>query len=123
MSIGPVGNLPPIPDPQSPERKGVAWPVAPSSNSEPAPRRESAAAKSVPSVPTVGQDEVRVQWDKPMADYIEIYQVVNQQSGSLVVQEPNQEMLSLIHQIRVMLQSTQAQSSAVSAGPVRAVEG
>ena len=57
-----------------------------------------------------------------MADYIEIYQFVNQQSGSLILQEPNQEMLSLIHQIREMLQSTAQQAASASSAPVKPVE-
>jgi len=67
----------------------------------------------------IAQDEVRVQWDKPMADYIEIYQFVNQQSGSLILQEPNQEMLSLIHQIREMLQSTEQQAAKGASAPLK----
>lgn len=122
MSIGPVRNLLPAPEPQIPQRKGGRAPVAASAGSENGPTRESSAANSAPAVPSVPHDEVRVQWDNPMADYIMIYQFVNQQSGSLILQEPNEAMLNLIHQIREMLQSTQQQAAAASSAPVKPVE-
>ena len=53
------------------------------------------------------------------ADYIMIYQYVNQQSGNLILQVPDQQILSLIHQIQAMLQSTQQQASAASAPPAK----
>jgi hypothetical protein len=59
--------------------------AAPNSTSENAPSREVAAAKNEPLASLVAQDEVRVQWDRPTADYIEIYKFVNQQSGSSIL--------------------------------------
>lgn len=120
-SIGPVGSPAFVPEPPGSEKQARPAPKA-SSASENAPAREAVAEKNAPPVPLAAQDEVRVQWDTPMADYIEIYQFVNQASGSLVLQEPNQEMLSLIHEIRQMLQETAQQAAAASSAPVKAVE-
>ena len=90
----------------------------PNSTSESGPSREAVPAKPVVPVPNVPQDEVRVQQDTS-ADYIMIYQYVNQQSGNLILQVPDQQILSLIHQIQAMLQSTQQQASAASAPPAK----
>jgi hypothetical protein len=119
MSIGPVRDVPP--EPQLPESKTRAVPTPPP-DSEKTSTRENALTKNAPSVPAVPADEVRVQWDTPMADYIEVYQFVDQQSGSLVLQIPNAQMLSLIHQIRAMLQSTEQQAAAASSAPVKPEE-
>jgi hypothetical protein len=116
MSIGPVRDLPPAPEPQLPESKTRAIPAPPPAL-EQTPSQETAAAKNAPPVPTAPQDEVRVQWDNPMADYVMIYQFVNQQSGSLVLQIPDDQVLSLIHQVREMLQNTEQQAAAVSSAP------
>ncbi len=117
MSIGPVGNPLPPPEVQTAERTSWHDP-GPNSPSENGPSRESIAVKHAAPVPSVPQDEVKVQWDTPMADYIEIYQFVNQ-SGSLILQEPNQQMLSLIHDIQQMLQDTEQQAAATSSAPVK----
>jgi hypothetical protein len=121
MSIGPVESAAPEPEPQSPESKVRATPN-PSSTSGSGSSGEASAVKSTPAVPAVPEDEVHVHWDTPMADYIMIYQFVNQQSGSLILQEPDQAILSLIHQIRTMLENTAQQAAAVASGPVRIVE-
>jgi len=57
-----------------------------------------------------------------MADYIMIYQYRDQQSGNLILQMPNEQMLNLIHRIQEMLQSTQRQASAASTVAVKAAE-
>ena len=121
MSIGPVGNSTPAPEPQGPERKARPTPN-PSSASENEPAGEEAAIKNAPAVPSVPQHEVHVQWDTPMADYIMIYQYRDQQSGNLILQMPNEQMLNLIHRIQEMLQSTQRQASAASTVAVKAAE-
>jgi hypothetical protein len=95
----------------------------PSPPSEIEPAREDTALKNTPAVPTLPQHEVNVQWDTPMADYIMIYQYRDQQSGALILQMPNEQILSLVHQIQQMLQSTQRQASAASAAAVRDVTG
>ncbi len=109
MSIGPVGSSVPASGPQSLELNVRATP-RPSPTSESEPSREESAQKNTAPVPSVPQDEVRVQQDTP-ADYIMIYQFVNQQSGSLILQMPDEQVLSIVHEIQQMLQSTQREAS------------
>lgn len=103
MSIGPVSSAP-APEPQSPARPVRPAPTT-SSNSEAQPKRETPPPENAVLVPLAVQDEVRVQWDTP-TDYIEIYRFVNPESGGLVLQEPSQQMLNLIHEIQQVLQNT-----------------
>jgi len=116
MSIGPVGSSDSIPGLHPPEKKTYA---AASPNSESAPLRETGSEKQAAPTPPIPEDEVRVQWDTPMQDYLMIYQFVNQQSGDLILQMPDEQLLSLIHQIREMLQHTQQQAIAASSAPVK----
>ena len=63
------------------------------------------------------QVEVRVQYDKQM-DMTMIYQFLDKQSGSLVLQVPSQQVLSVAHAIDTQLQqdiSKQTQSDPTSA--------
>jgi hypothetical protein len=52
-------------------------------------------------VPAFVQDEVKVQWDS--LDHLMIYQFVNQ-SGSLVLQVPSEEVLGVTRGIKESLQ-------------------
>lgn len=57
---------------------------------------ENKRPQSAPAVAASPQDEVRVQWDTP--DHVVIYQFVNRR-GSLILQIPSEQMLSLARQI------------------------
>lgn len=54
--------------------------------------------------PQFPEDEVQVQFDKPMKDDILIYQFLNERSGAVVMQVPSTQVLNVIHQIQNELQ-------------------
>ena len=55
-------------------------------------------------VPQFPEDEVTVQFDKPMNDDILIYQFLDKQSGSLILQVPSSQVLGVAHEIQNELQ-------------------
>jgi hypothetical protein len=116
MTIGPVGSSPPFPEPPSPETQVRSDQARPRSRTESVPAQENAKPKNTTPVPAIPEDEVKVQWDTPMSDYIVIYQFLNQQSGSLILQEPSEQMLSVIHQIQELLRSTARAAATLQPG-------
>jgi methyl coenzyme M reductase beta subunit len=75
---------------------------------------EISGSQNAPAVAASPQDEVKVQWDE--TDQVEIYQFVNQQ-GSLILQVPSEQLLSLARQIsQELVQEAAAQASAAVEG-------
>ncbi len=105
MSIGPVSSSSPVPEQQPVARDSRPARESSGPETDNGSNREVASTNKETTVPLVPQHEVRVQWDTPMQYYIMIYQFLNQQSGSLVLQEPNDQMLNVIHAIRQILQA------------------
>jgi uncharacterized FlaG/YvyC family protein len=92
----------------------------PTTASAPQAAQKRASAKSdTPPPPQFPQDEVKVEWDKQFKDDVMIYQLLDKQSGALVLQVPSQEVLSVAHAINESLQpkpkeEAQTSSSAIS---------
>jgi hypothetical protein len=75
---------------------------------------EISRSQNAPPVAASPQDEVKVQWDKQ--DQVVIYQFVNQQ-GSLILQVPSEQLLSLARQIsQELVQETAPQTSVGAEG-------
>ena len=114
MRIEPVSNN--IPDSAQSEnaRKSsrqssgatpVDQPLEKKTASSPAKEIIQTETKSeLPPLPQFPEDEVKVQFDKPMNDDILIYQFLDKQSGSLVMQFPTTQVLGVAHEIQEELQ-------------------
>jgi hypothetical protein len=76
-----------------------------------------ADSKNQVPLPQFPEDEVTVQFDKPMNDDILIYQFLDKQSGSLILQVPSTQVLGVAHEIQNELQeqSSEEQASEQSA--------
>jgi hypothetical protein len=81
---------------------------------------EIARTQNTPAPFLIPEHEVKVQVDTP-ADDILIYQVLDKQSGSLVLQVPSAEVLSGIHQSQELLQRIASRGRAATADPASAV--
>jgi len=101
------------PEPQVPAQAAErpAPVVRPTTGSD--PTGETDQAEKVAAEASSPQDEVKVQWDD--SDRVEIYQFVNQQ-GSLILQVPSEQLLSLARQISVELAKDAAEQSAAGKG-------
>jgi hypothetical protein len=100
MSVSPTATFPPPTESQiGPEkvREAPTQTFPPSGN---ASAGEGERPQSAPVPPADPQDEVKLQWDT--SDRIEVYQFVNQQ-GSLIVQVPSEQMLSIAQEISAAL--------------------
>jgi hypothetical protein len=71
------------------------------------------------SLPQFPQDEVEVQFDKPMNDDILIYQFLDKRSGNLVMQLPSTQVLSVIHEIQDELQQNVSGQSGEQAEEIK----
>ena len=76
--------------------------------------QQNLKVKNDTPLPQIPEDEVKVQWDTPMTDRIEIYQFVNQQSGSLIIQVPSEEVLGLAHDIQSELAQDASRETAAA---------
>jgi uncharacterized FlaG/YvyC family protein len=76
--------------------------------------RPTAKAEITP-VPQFPQDEVKVQRDKQFDDGVMVYQLLDKQSGTLVLQVPSRQVLSVAHAISESLQADTAKQEAASA--------
>jgi hypothetical protein len=105
MSVSPTATFPPPADPQAVAGRVRETPQTfpPSGNSSTG-EAEPVQGASVRSLEP--QDEVKLQWDT--SDRVEIYQFMDQQ-GSLIVQVPSEQMLSIAREIA----QTFAQESAL----------
>jgi hypothetical protein len=119
MRIGPAAtfpdsleNFPNVGVRSLPRQPSV--PVANDASSEKtqATKPDQQAASTQPSTqnqqainfPQFPEDDVQVQFDRPMNDDILIYQFLNKRSGDLVRQVPSTQVLNVIHQIQNELQ-------------------
>jgi hypothetical protein len=103
MNVGPVNTSLAGIERQTPEKKVHAAPPPPSAASGNAPNAEIATTQNIPVPLLIPEHEVKVQLDTP-EDGIEIYQVLDKQSGNLVLQVPSAEQLRSIHQTQELLQ-------------------
>jgi hypothetical protein len=95
-------------------------PVAASGN---IPKTEIAPAQGASVPPLIPEHEVKVQLDSPTDDIIVyqiVYQVLDKQSGTLVLQVPSAEQLRGIHQSQELLQRIAARGKASTSGAASA---
>jgi hypothetical protein len=106
---------------QTPEKDLHAVPTPRAAGLGSVPKVEIVRIKNVPAPFLIPEHVVNVQLDTP-ADNILIYQVVDKQSGALVLQVPSAEVLSGIHQSQELLQRIasrgKASTSDVASAPV-----
>jgi hypothetical protein len=118
-------NLDPVPENtaaverQTPENKQHAVPAPRSAVSGSSPKVEIARTQNAPAPFLIPEHEVKVQVDTP-ADNILVYQVLDKQSGSLVLQVPSEEVLSGIHQSQELLQRIASRGRALASDAVSA---
>lgn len=87
---------------QTPQRKLQAVPSPRSAVSETVPKAEIARTQNTPAPSLFPEHEVKVQLDTLGADIV-VYQVLDKQSGDLVLQVPSAEQLRGIHQSQELL--------------------
>jgi hypothetical protein len=87
---------------QTPQRKLQAVPIPRSAVSETVPKAEIAGTENAPASSLFPEHEVKVQLDSLGADIV-VYQVLDKQSGDLVLQVPSAEQLRGIHQSQELL--------------------
>jgi len=101
MNVAPAQYSPVAADPhESAKPVRAPQPASPVSDNDPA--KPVAKPQNSPAVPSVAEDEVKVQWDA--SAHLMIYQFVNQHSGALVLQVPSREVLNLTRGIHESLQ-------------------
>ena len=88
------------------------------------PKAEIASTQNSPSQILFPEHEVKVQEDTP-ADHILIYQVLDKETGALVLQVPSSEVLNDVHRSQELLQRIVARgkASASDAAAAPAVKG
>src|SRR5271169_2374125 len=98
---------------QTAEKTLHAAPLPPNAASGSTPYTETATIQNA-SVPLLfPEHEVKVQLDSPTDDII-VYQVLDKQSGALVLQVPSAEHLRGIHQSQELLQRIAARGKGVT---------
>jgi hypothetical protein len=121
MNVGPVQTSSPGIERQTLERKVPATPPKSSAVAGNDPKLESLKAQNSPAPFLIPEHEVKVQWDTP-ADHIMVYQVLDKQSGALVLQVPSAEVLSGMHQTQELLQRIASRGASASATTVKEEE-
>jgi hypothetical protein len=124
MNVDPVQTISAGIDRQTPESKVHVAPPPPSAASGNSPKTETTTTQNT-SVPALfPEHEVKVQLDTP-EDGIVIYQVLDKQSGNLVLQVPSAEQLRGIHQTQELLQqiASRGKISTSDGAPVPDVRG
>ena len=76
-----------------------------------APKAEIARAQNSPVPLLIPEHEVKVQLDTPEDDIV-VYQVLDKQSGALVLQVPSAEQLRGIHRTQELLQQIASRGKA-----------
>lgn len=110
MNVGPAQQLPPETEVHESVRQVPASKSqSPSSGNDLI--REAPKPQNSSPVPAFVQDEVKVQWDS--SDHLMIYQFVNQ-SGSLVLQVPSEEVLGVARGIEESLQQEATKQEAAT---------
>src|SRR6266850_4267410 len=102
---------------QTPGKKPRSVPPPRSPDSGNRPKAEIFRTQNKPAPFLIPEHEVKVQWDEA-ADRIMIYQVLDKQSGDLVLQVPSAEVLSRIHQTQELLRRIAARGKASVSAPV-----
>jgi hypothetical protein len=123
-------NVSPVPtgtagiERQTPQRKLQAVLTPRSAVSETVPKAEIAGTENAPASSLFPEHEVKVQLDSLGADIV-VYQVLDKQSGDLVLQVPSAEQLRGIHQSRELLQQIAARGKVLTldAASAPAVKG
>jgi len=123
MSIDPVHASPAGVERQTPERKAQAAPTPRRAVSENVPKVEIAKIQNSPAPSLFPEHEVKVQLDTSANDVI-VYQVLDKQSGNLVLQVPSAAQIRGIQQAQELLQQIAARgvgatSDAASAAMVK----
>ena len=103
MNVDPVPTSAAGIDRQTPERKLQAKPSLRTAISENVPKPESAKKEISPSPSLFPEHEVKVQLDTQGENTV-VYQVLDKQSGNLVLQVPSAEELRGRHQSHELLQ-------------------
>src|SRR5258708_13076001 len=103
MNVDPVKTSSPGIERQTPENKVHVAPPPLSAASGSAPKVEIARTQNNPVPLLIPEHEVKVQLDTPEDDIV-VYQVLDKQSGALVLQVPSAEQLRRIHQTHELLQ-------------------
>jgi hypothetical protein len=110
-------NVDPVPtgragiERQTPEEKPHASSAPRGADSASGPKTEIAVPQNSPVPFLIPEHEVKVQLDTSEDDIV-IYQVLNKQSGALVLQVPSAEQLRGIHQSQELLQRIAARGKA-----------
>jgi hypothetical protein len=103
MNVDPVQAKSAGVERQIPEQKTQLKPVQLRVVSGTTSKTEISSTQSTPAPPLIPEHEVKVQLDT-LADGIEIYQILDKQSGNLVLQVPSAAELRAIHQTQELLQ-------------------
>lgn len=100
---------------QTREIKVHIAPAQQSASSENVPKEENATTQSAPVPPLIPEHEVKVQLDTSADDAI-VYQILDKQSGALVLQVPSAEQLRGIQQSQELLQRIAARGNVKGEG-------
>jgi hypothetical protein len=111
MNVDPVPTGTAGTERQTREEKQHAASAPRSADPARGPKTEIAAPQNGPVPFLIPEHEVKVQLDTPEDDIV-IYQVLNKQSGALVLQVPSAEQLRGIHQSQELLQRIAARGKA-----------
>src|SRR6266436_7162808 len=124
MNVDPVKTTSLGIERQTPENKVHVAPPPLSAASGSAPKVEIARTQNNPVPLLIPEHEVKVQLDTPEDDII-VYQVLDKQSGNLVLQVPSAEQLRGIHQTQELLQqiASRGKISTSDGAPVPDVRG
>ena len=120
MSVDPVRNSTPVIERPTPEKRQHAVPAPRSADSGYKPlgtnsKLEIAKPKNIPAPSLIPEHEVKVILDTPVNNKL-VYQVLDKQSGDIVLQVPSAEQLRGIHESQELLQRIAARGQATAAG-------
>jgi hypothetical protein len=113
MSVDPVHASSAGVERQTPEKKVHTAPPPPVAASGHAPKPEIATRQNVPAPPLIPEHEVKVQLDTSANDVI-VYQVLDKQSGTLVLQVPSAAQIRGIQQSQELLQRIASRGKAAT---------
>jgi len=95
----------------TPEKKLQSVPTPRTANSGNNSRAEIAKPRNIPAPLTIPEHEVKVILDTPDNNTM-VYQVLDKESGALVLQVPSAEQLRAMHQTQELLQQVAARGKA-----------
>jgi|ERR1700674_2947258 len=113
MNVGPVHASSAGIERQTYEKKLQAAPSRSLPTAAPgdSPQARVVKTQDSPAPFTIPEHDVKVQWDTAAGRTL-IYQVLDKQSGALVLQVPSAEVLSDIHQTQELLQRIASRATA-----------